>query len=104
VEGNKMQQTSKISSEVFIQTESGKTPLKICYYLRNCEYHNEEGSYNAFAVGAKLFSGEELLDECKAEDVVLTQEEAFSMIGLLSRNSVTPCSLTDVIDDYLACS
>ena len=56
-------------------------------------------------VGIRMYTNtkEEVIEESKISSYSFdTYEEAVSFVDMLKKNTVTPCTLEDIIEDYLA--
>jgi hypothetical protein len=80
------------------ETENGR--LRISYFLKSEKFAGD-APHTGFGIEAKLYMEDELVDDVTVSDVACSQSEVTALIGLLSRNTVTPVTLRDVIEDYI---
>ena len=81
--------------------QSNGDNFQISYFLRSVDYSGD-APHTGFGIEARLYSGDKLIDEAAVNDVTCSQDEAIAMIGILSKNTVTPVTLKDVIEDYIS--
>lgn len=97
-----MQQENPVSIVVLNSEETDKGRMHVSYYLRSSEYAGED-PHEGFGVEARLYQGNRLIDESTVEDVTCSKDKLMALIETLSRNTVTPVTLKDVIEDYIIC-
>jgi hypothetical protein len=101
-----MNQENPVSIAVLDPEETGNRNLRINYYLTSKNYARDEWGveepHTGYGVEVQLFIGGRQADCCKVADISVSQDEVLALIEVLSRNTVTPVSLRDVIEDYLA--
>jgi hypothetical protein len=73
---------------------------EIRYYLRE-EKCGEDG-HTGYGVTAELCRNGKVVSRADVSDVTIDKMKMLELIVMLSRNSVTPITLTDVIEDSLA--
>lgn len=57
-----------------------------------------------YGIKCELRQDGKLVDSSTVEDISPLQKNVENLILLLQRNSVTPVTLKDVIEDYIACN
>ncbi len=74
-------------------TISKNESIKICYDITELT-----GNYGIII---RTFSKNALLDEVIVQNITASKERIMSIQDLLVRNTVTPCTLRDILDDIL---
>jgi hypothetical protein len=97
-----MQQENPVSIVVLNSEEIPKGRMHVSYYLRSSKYAGE-APHEGFGVEARLYQENRLIDESTVEDVTCSKDKLMALIETLSRNTVTPVTLKDVIEDYISC-
>lgn len=82
---------------------SVKRPGELLFTLleNDCRTEGLE-DVRVFGIRCELFSGGSETDSCEVPDVTSSRGKAISLIRLLQRNEVTPCTLRDVVEDWAA--
>lgn len=79
---------------------------KVCslnyYLLQNTSVADGYSILPVYGVRVELTDMGRLIDEAEFCDVTISIERGKYLLNLLSNNTVTPVSLKDVIEDYLA--
>jgi hypothetical protein len=88
-------------STVMLNPEEGKA-IQVRYCLTEEDYQGEL-PHAGYGVCAKLYLADKLVDESSVSDVTCSKSEMITLIEALSRNTVTPVTLRDVIEDYISC-
>jgi hypothetical protein len=96
-----MQQENPISVAVLNSEDTNRGCMQVNYYLKSREYKGD-APHLGYGIEARLFLDGRMVDGCTVDDVTCKQDEMLALIDLLSRNTVTPVSLKDVIEDHLA--
>jgi hypothetical protein len=96
-----MQQENPISIAVLNPEDVKKNRMHVNYYLQSSTYAGE-APHEGFGIKAQLYHENRLIDESTIEDVTSSKDELMELIETLSRNTVTPVTLKDVIEDYIS--
>lgn len=101
-----MQKVNVVAISTAILGELTDSQAKVCslnYYLLQ-DTCTAEGAANkpVFGIRVELTNMGRLVDTAEICDVTTSIERGKYLINLLSNNTVTPVSLVDVIEDYLA--
>ena len=96
-----MQQDNLIISVELCPDEPVYGGMNIRYYLQNGDYQGD-APHRGFGIEARLYDDGRLVDSCVVEDIAVKQAGVLELIELLSRNTVTPVTLRDVVEDYLS--
>ncbi|MBE7047787.1 MAG: hypothetical protein E7393_00230 [Ruminococcaceae bacterium] len=96
----------KLFTTVTIQEEEGaQESFSLDYYLLEKEVCVEDVRVNRFGVEiykkAKRSDGTPYAEYRKIFDVFHTEAEALEVLSMMARNSVTPISMKDVLEDLL---
>lgn len=77
--------------------------LLACYHLLSSRITPEESaSADVFGIGVELFSDEFLVSHSEIHDISTDKQKVSGLLKLLSENLVTPLTLKDIVEDYLA--
>lgn len=88
-------------STVLLNPEE-RTPMQVRYCLTEEDYQGA-APHSGYGVRAEMYLADELIDESAVSDVTCSKNEMITIIEALSRNTVTPVTLRDVIEDYISC-
>lgn len=95
--------SSQFYSSAFLLPENpGAGKMEILYYLISGPY-DEGGSASCrtYGVEVRLMCGARAVDQDTVGDITASEKEAKELLALLCRNTVTPVTLRDVIEDRL---
>lgn len=80
---------------------SGKTKhdtIELTYYITSCENKVE----NRIQYGAEIqVRRREEVESCAFEDITSVKTKILEIVSILSRNSVTPATFRDILEDIL---
>ena len=94
-----MSQENPISVAVLDAPHAGSRQMRVCYFLTSNAYSGET-PHTGFDIEARLYSNDQLVDATAVADVTCSRQEAVALIELLAKNTVTPVTLKDVVEDY----
>lgn len=81
---------------------NGPAHGKLIYTLLEGRCSEEEfRSIPVYGIRTELLYDGKLTDSCEVCDVTTKKDMAAGLLELLSRNTVTPCTLKDVVEDFL---
>ncbi|MDR3552248.1 MAG: DUF6514 family protein [Clostridia bacterium] len=79
----------------------GSNELLYSLLENTCMAEGLEGT-PVFGIRAELVSGGSVIDSSEVRDITPSRNKATVLMDLLAKNTVTPCTLKDVIEDYIA--
>lgn len=79
---------------------SGADHREIMYYLVSGPYGGDS-PVQTYGVELRLMDGARVLDQDTVGDITASEKDAKALLELLCRNTVTPVTLRDVIEDRL---
>lgn len=65
--------------------------------------HSKDKRSSTYSVSIVMISGTNQREEEYIYDVTRDAEEGRKIFRLLSENTVTPCAVYEILDDYMAC-
>ena len=100
-----MQKVNVVAITTATLEEKSCISSKLCslnyYLLQNTCKAEHTSSKPVFGIRVELTNKGSLIDTAEISDITSSLERAKYLLDLLSRNTVTPISLLDVIEDYL---
>lgn len=97
-----------VKTVLVAREEFGEESFYLDYYILEKEVTVEEKRVSRFGLEiykrAKKQDGSAYAEYRKVFDVFQTEEEAQEVLYLLARNTVTPISMKDILEDLLGCS
>jgi hypothetical protein len=101
-----MQKVNVVAITTAVLEEMTDVPSKLCslnyYLLQNTCMAEGAANLPVYGIRVELTNTGRLVDSAEICDVTTSMERGKYIISLLSKNTVTPVSLFDVIADYLA--
>lgn len=101
-----MQKVNVVAITTAVLEEMSDVPLQVCslnyYLLQNTCMAEEDANLPVYGIRVELTNQGRLIDAAEICDVTASMERGKYLINLLSKNTVTPISLLNVIEDYLA--
>jgi hypothetical protein len=98
-------QSQRLSSQFFASISLG-SPVskteKIKYFIveSKCKTQGVEGA-TVYGIVAEAEIDGKIVDKCAIEDVSSNKDEVLRLIEKLARNTVTPVTLADVVEDFI---
>lgn len=97
-----MVSTQFYSSAFLLPERSGSEKMEILYYLVSGPCDEDDASIcQTYGVEVRLMCGTRLVAQDTVGDITASEREAKDLLELLYRNTVTPVTLRDVIEDRL---
>jgi hypothetical protein len=100
-----MQKVNVVAITTATLEEKTNVSLKVCslnyYLLQNTCKAEDASSKPVYGIRVELTNKGALIDSAEISDVTSSMERGKFLLSLLSKNTVTPTSLLDVIEDYL---
>ena len=93
-----MQNNTKFNQEIISEKETNTDNLRLTYTLFQSK-HKRSGRH-IYSVGISVSDGD-CVDSNFVYDITRLKTKAESIFKLLYENTVTPCTLNDVLEDIL---
>ena len=75
---------------------------RVYYTLIEEEITDDAGTRIAYSIMAECTGGDDEPDSDYVQDVAVSEDEAVELFALMAEETVMPCTLRDVICDYIA--
>lgn len=80
----------------------GQCSQKLVYSLVECSCRAEGlESVSVFGIRTELICEGKITDKAEIEDITSVEAQAVELLNALCDNTVTPCTLKDVVEDYI---
>jgi hypothetical protein len=101
-----MQKANVVASTTIVLGELPENSLKACslvyYLIQNLCTADENENRPVYGIRVELLEMGKLVHASELNDVTASIEKGKYLLNLLSKNAVTPISLMDVIEDFMA--
>ncbi len=86
-----------------VLTSEDNRELSIDYYITSSKCLTDGAEHvHTFGVLANMSIDGKYAESCHIDDVSPSEETVNNLVDLLAKNGVTPVTLSDVVNDYLA--
>jgi hypothetical protein len=101
-----LQKVNVVASTTIVLGDLPENSLKACslaYYLiqNSCAADGLENK-SVYGIRVELLEMGKLVEASELKDITSSNEKGKYLLALLSKNAVTPVSLSDVIEDFMA--